>query len=86
MQILDNATRLNPDPSNPDAANKSDSSRATTPTTLSSTKLIKPAAPAKTYSANLKPIMKYVLKNGVLVDSMSDQTGQTEKDIEKRIG
>ena len=65
--------------------NKSDSSRATTPTTVSSSK-IPVAKPPKSYSVNLKPIMKYVQKDGSFVDTMKDQPSFNEKNLENRIG
>ena len=87
VQILDNTTKINPDTSTSNNKNnKSDSSRAPTPSTNLSVKSVVQKHPEKSYSVNLKPIMKYVSKDGQLVDTMKDNAAFNEKDLENRIG
>ena len=84
--MLDNTTKMSPesiDFNKNNELNKSDTSRATTPNAVQSSKIVDAN---KSYSINLKPIMKYVSKNGSLIDTMKDQAAFNEKDLENRIG
>jgi len=87
--MLDNTTKINPDPSvsNNGANSKNEStSRAPTPSSGLLTKSVVQKQPNKSYSVNLKPIIKYVNKDGQLIDVMKDHAAFNEKDLENRIG
>jgi uncharacterized protein (UPF0333 family) len=85
--MLENSTKINPE-HNGANNHKSESSRAPTPSTnlTQSVKSIVQKQPNKVYSINLKPIMKYINKDGQLIDTMKDQAAFNEKDLENRIG
>ena len=84
---MNSKPKINPEPAdsniNKSDVNKSDVSRPTTPNTNQSLKTVKTN---KTFSINLKPIMKYINKNGSLVDTMKDLAAFNEKDLENIIG